>query len=457
MIIKYNNEVIYQRVLGAITNMTRNPNDAVFGFVLISIPIVIDVDDKYEKHIIFTDGRGIKLQGNTKEIITILDQLSTDKVLKHELEHILLNHIYRAKDLIGIHKDIPENYLMTLINIAQDYIINKDIGLSEYTGFNGERIRLIGDEYMKVLFGFKPEDLEKKSFEEIVEMMIKVKGKEINDLKQLIEDIKKLVKEGYFSYNDMNNHTKNENEKDFDDFIKKNTEKFGNDFKKYLTNILKEAITNYGTGNSGVWKKIDNIYGKPVLNWKTILYNEIKSYKSREISENGINEVNRRYYVLSKFNKNIPIIFQKHKRIFKDGLIAIDTSGSIDDKKYISEINEVINLIKSEVGEWKILLFDDGIEKDKDGKPIIFTTAGKSIKTIYDILSKRTYGGTNIKEVLDYANSNKVKFLILISDMVFSYNLPEYKNFRKIFISTKSKIDTSEDVGKIADVVAYMG
>jgi len=458
MIIKSNDETIYQRVLGAITNMNRNTSDAVFAMTLISIPIVIDAkNDGVEKQaLIFTDGRGIKITGSTKEIISTLNKFSTEKILKHELEHILLNHIYRAKDLINFHKDIPEEYLMELINTAQDYIINKDIGLFSYHE-DRERMEVVGDAYMERAFGFKPEDLEKKSFEEIVEMMIKKSGKSIDEMKKMMSKLKDLIKEGFFSYDNITKHMKGGNEKDFDDFVKKNTKKFGGDFKKYLTDIIKEAITTYGTGQSGIWRQLEDIYGSPVLNWRTILYSELKSYKTHEIDENGINVVNRRYYVLSQINKNIPIMFQKNKKTFEDGLIAIDTSGSIDDKQYLSEIGEVINLIKEEGGIWKILLFDDGIAKGENGEPIIFSTAGKSIKNIYEILSKRTYGGTSIKEVLDYANSNRIKFLVLISDMEFNYTLPKYNTFRKIFISTQSRSNTPKEVENIADVVAYMG
>ena len=455
MIIKSNDETIYQRVLGAVTDMSRNPSDVVFAMTLISIPIVIDVknDDDETQALIFTDGRGIKITGNNKAVISIFNKLSTKNVLKHELEHILLNHIHRAKDLINFHKNIPEEFLMELINIAQDYIINKDIGITGYGG----KIEVIDDDYMEKAFGFKPEDLERKSFEEIVEMMIQKSGKTIEEIKQLTNKLKELIKEGFFSYDNIVKHMKEGNEKDFDDFVKKNTQKFDGDFKKYLTNVIKEAITNYGTGQSTIWRQLEEMYVKPVINWKAILYNEVKSYKTHEIEEKGANVVNRRYYVLSKINKNIPILFQKEKRTFEDGLIAIDTSGSIDDKEYLSEVSEVINLIKEEGGVWKIVLFDDGIAKDENGKPLIFSTAGKSIKELYEILSKRTYGGTNIKEVFDYANSNRIKFLILISDMIFDYKLPKYENFRKIFISTQSRSKTPKEIENIANVVAYMG
>jgi len=455
MIIKSNDETIYQRVLGAVTDMSRNPSDVVFAMTLISIPIVIDVknNDDETQALIFTDGRGIKITGNSKTIISIFNKLSTKNVLKHELEHILLNHIHRAKDLINFHKNIPEDFLMELINIAQDYIINKDIGITGYGG----KIEVIDDNYMEKAFGFKQEDLERKSFEEIVEMMIQKSGKTIEEIKQLMNKLEELIKEGFFSYNNITKHMKEGNEKDFDDFVKKNTKNFDGDFKKYLTNVIKEAITNYGTGQSNIWRQLEEMYVKPVINWKVILYNEVKSYKTHEIEEKGVNIVNRRYYVLSKINKNIPILFQKEKRTFEDGLIAIDTSGSIDDKEYLSEVSEVINLIKEEGGIWKILLFDDGIVKGENGKPLIFSTAGKSIKELHEILSKRTYGGTDIKEVLDYANSNRIKFLILISDMIFDYELPKYNNFRKIFISTQSRSNTPSDVESIADVVAYMG
>jgi len=458
MIIKSNDDTIYQRVLGAITNMSRNPSDAVFAITLISIPIVIDAkNDKIENQAeIFTDGRGIKITGSSKEIISVLNTFSTEKILKHELEHMLLNHIRRASDLLAFHKDIPKEYLMELINIAQDYIINKDIGLDMSYG-GRDKIGIINDEYMEKAFGFKPEDLEKKSFEEIVEMIIQKKAKTIDEMKKMIEELKELIKEGFFSYNNIVKHMKEGNEKDFDDFVKKNTQKFGGDFKKYLTDVIKEAITSYGTGQSGVWKQLEDIYGKPVLDWKAILYNELKSYKTHEIDEKGINVVNRRYYVLSQINKNIPIMFQKEKRTFEDGLIAIDTSGSIDDKEYLSEIREIINLIKEEGGIWKILLFDDGIVKDKNGNPIVFSTAGKSIRELYETLSKRTYGGTDIKEVLDYANANRIKFLVLISDMEFNYTLPKYNTFRKVFISTQTRSNTPSEVENIADVIAYMG
>ncbi len=457
MIIKSNNETIYSKVLGAIVKMNSNPDDAIFAFTLMGVPIYINIEDKIYGNpqdspdaLIYTDGRGIKITGNIMKINEIFDYYGSTNVLKHELEHILLNHISRLKELMEGIKDYSKSDISDLYNIATDYIINKDLNIESQN--SKSKLSVITDDFMREKFGLLPEDLDKNSAEEILMKMMKKNPPQ--KISEIIKALKKALKRDGFGGASSFSHIKPVSMPEFDDFVAKNSKNFGGDFNKYLADVIKNAISTYGYGQSNVWKKLSGIYGKPLVNWNAVLTDELRQYKSKEIAENGIKVVNRRYYQLSTY-VDVPILFNNIKRTFKDGIIAIDTSGSIDDDTYIKEISQVIRLVKDEGLDWKIVLFDDGIVKDENEKPIVYQTKNFSINELTDKLLNRTYGGTSIKEVLEFSEKEKAKFLILISDMEFNYNLPEFKTFKKIFISTKSSDSTGEGVKKICDTLTF--
>jgi predicted metal-dependent peptidase len=454
MIIKSNNETIYSKILGAIIQMNSNPDDAIFAYTLMAVPIIIDVNNKISNtghreptdSLIYTDGRGIKIVGNIFEINAILSSYGVVNVLKHEIEHILLQHIARIKDFTSAFKDYKKEDIVEIFNIASDYIINKDLGIKDNKTFN-----FVTDSYME-RFNLKPQDLEKKSAEEIALAIIK--NNPPIKLSELIKEIKKMLNGDGFGGKSAFTHVVPYEMHDFDDFITKNAKRFDGNFDKYLADIIKTAVTTYGYGQSNVWKKLDGIYGKHIVDWEAVLTENLRQYKTNSIDENGIKIVNRRYYQISTY-LNTPLLFNKVKRSFKDGVIAIDTSGSIDDEKYKKEISSVIDLVKKEGIDWEIILFDDGIVKDENGENIILHTKNFTFNDLVEKLLNRTYGGTNIKEVLDFCEKEKAKFLILISDMRFNYDLKEYNGFKKIFISTEPPSSTDENVKKICDVLAF--
>lgn len=457
MIIKSNNETLRDKVLGAMIKMSSTPDDAIFSFTLMGVPIGINVDNTIDNSVqpkdmdalIYTDGRGIMITGNAMKVNEIFDRHGASFVLKHELEHILLNHISREKEILDAFKDYVKSDIVDIFNIASDYIINKDL-LSNAS--NQEPFEFVDEKFMQKAFNLSKEDLDKKSAEEIV--MLIMKNKPPPTISEIVKAIKKAIGGDGFSGKSSFSHVRPVEISGFDDFVAKNSKNFGGDFDKYLTDVIKNAITAYGTGQSSIWKKLDEFYGKPLVNWNAILTDELRQYKSKETAEHGVKVVNRRYYQLSSY-VDIPILFNNMKRTFKDGVIAIDTSGSINDETYIKEISQAINLVKSEGLDWKVILFDDGIVRDEDGKMLIYHTKNISIADLTDKLLNRTYGGTDIKEVLDYCDTERAKFLILMSDMVFSYKLPKYDKFKKIFISTGTRDETNENVKELCDTLAF--
>lgn len=458
MIIKSNNETIYNKILGAVIKMSSVPDDAIFAFTLMGVPIYINVDDKLNNNfqtdntdsLIYTDGRGIMISGNIIKVNNVFDSYGTTNILKHELEHILLNHISRSKEIISVFNDYMKSDIMVIFNIASDYIINKDLKIT--TVSNSKELEFINEKVMRDKFGLSSKELDKKSVEEIVMMMIR--NNPPTKISEIVKTIKHALNGDGFGGASSFSHMSPKDMSEFDDFVAKNSKNFGGDFNRYLADVIKNAITTYGYGQSNIWRKLEGIYGKPLVDWNAVLTDELRQYKSREIAERGVKVVNRRYYQLSSYI-DTPILFTNIKRTFKDGVIAIDTSGSISDETYLKEISQVIRLVKDEGLNWKIVLFDDGIVLDNEKNPIIYHTKNVSIDELTDKLLNRTYGGTNIKEVLDYCNNEKTKFLILISDMEFSYKLPTYDAFKKIFISTRTSDDTNEKVKEICDTLTF--
>lgn len=452
MLVKENDKEIYNIIERAGFSLIRNPSKAVFGYTLMSIPIAIDVIKLNEievkqkpkneikesnNWIVATDGRGIMIRGTLEALKNIFLKFPPEELLIHELCHILLKHRERTNSYIELKNEYPKFLVNKVANIAQDYIIDRDEHLSTD----------LTKRFMLDSFSLTENDLN-GSFEEISNKILK-KFPTSDELKAAYSKTEKLP-DNFSDFEAMGNHIINNNFQEFDEFCQSNSQNFNGNYTKYLEDVEKRALMQYGSGTSGIWKTLEKLFCKPLVNWKFVLSDELKNYKKSEIEDNGYKKINRRYYIFkSQTEKNIPLMFLKYKKTFNNGVIAIDTSGSIDDETYKKEVSETLRLIKHEGMNWTVLLFDDGIRKE-----INFKTPTENV--VKDLLT-RTYGGTSITEVLDYCNKTHRKILILISDMYFNYKLPmkNYKGFRKLFISTVKKEENNDEIRTICDKITW--
>jgi predicted metal-dependent peptidase len=433
MIVASNNKDIGIMITYHITKMLSNPEDKVYSYLLFNIPIKIDVDESKESQI-YTNGIGIVFEGNFKDLKKELTDFGVDNSLKHELMHIIFKHIVRGNEFANSYNEYSPQDIKEIFNTATDYIINTDLGIKNSNFITEDSL---------INLGLLKEDYENKSAEYIAEKIVEKlsKNKDKKDGKSGKQN--GLLGSNFGSgFGNPDNHFEEKDIKEFTDFVKDNMNKGAitdEDIDAFINKIVMQGIMNYGSGKNMFFKQIESSFRKSLVDWKTLLINEIRTAKSNMPNDFGRKYVNRRFYQLEGLTPEIPMNYKKEK--LDKVLVAIDSSGSIDDETYKKEIGQVINLLNFELGNYKVAVFDVGFSNDENGNKMIYENTDFSIGDIVKRISVRGYNGTDIKEVLDYCKDNGIKILVLISDMMFDYSKLEkskYNSFRKIFISTNT-------------------
>ncbi|MGC9090043.1 MAG: hypothetical protein ACP5IV_07880, partial [Caldisericia bacterium] len=127
MIISSNDSEISLQVTSAVSHMMNSRDDKIFSYLIFNIPIKIDVDDNKENKI-YTNGIGIVFEGNKNNLKKEINEFGSQEVLKHEMMHIIFKHIERSENFVKMHNEYPPKYLMDVLNYAEDYIINTELG-----------------------------------------------------------------------------------------------------------------------------------------------------------------------------------------------------------------------------------------------------------------------------------------------------------------------------------------
>ena len=138
----------------------------------------------------------------------------------------------------------------------------------------------------------------------------------------------------------------------------------------------------------------------PKLPWNQILQRYLKQATKEDYS---FRKPNRRYFP----KLILPSLYSQK---VEDLAIAIDTSGSITDEQFhqfISETHSLLRMMKPQ--KLSLIQFDTSI-KSVD-----------TIKNIHDLMQVKFSGrgGTLIAPVLEWANENKPKVLLVFSDGEF--------------------------------------
>ena len=340
-------------------------NDNFYGYFLfqmsrdirfdISSPTAVNF--KGAKYVIYFNPL-IFLQLNRKQMETSI---------KHEILHIISQHILRAKDL-------SSKYSTLAINMAMDIVVNKYLdNLPPYATTL---------EWVNVNYSLNLEPYE--TFEYYVD-----KIQTELDLQQEDED-----GEENDANNDNNIATDYDPEKthdiweDSDDIdektLKEFTEKFVNQSNKgknpsYLSDLIASLKNNNG---ELPW----NLYLKKLMG-------TVESNKKRTITRR-----NRR----QPYRLDLRGELRSHKA---EIVVAIDISGSISDEEFKQAIKEVLNIVKNYNHEITIIECDNEIRR---------IYKAKSIKDIKDRINIR--GGTKFSPVFEYANNKRVNLLVYFTD-----------------------------------------
>ena len=399
-----------------------------YSYFILNMPILIT--DKFPKSgEVWTNGRMIVINTAKKdEVKKILKTVTAKQLLLHEASHTLLNHGIRQISLL------ERGYNIDVINIAEDFIINENLGI-----INPE----LTYEKIQKAFNLKEskETLLKMSFEEIVKIMTKSCPAE-NILFNLVNSGEWAIS-GHIEMG-LSDDT-------VDKVLEDELKKYGfKTFDELINEKIKESLIKYhGKGTGSIWKELELRLFKSSVDWKEVLKDQIFSFKSLQDSDEGSKIYSRRNLLFHQQKVNMPLQYSHKKQVYDGIVIATDTSESINDKDYVSEVSEGLNLLMGEKvsGNW--------ITFDVDIKMEIPFNQRTNINDISSKLKNRVYGGTSFVPVFDYADKKKAKLLIIFSDLEAEY--PSKKNypFKTIFIThsegSESK-NMAKSIGKIITI-----
>lgn len=288
-----------------------------------------------------------------------------ETTIKHEILHIVSQHLMRAKEL-------KNKYSVLAVNMAMDVVVNQYLDyLPSYA---------ITLEYVNNKYNLKLEPY--KTFEYYLEKI------------QLELDLQEHDDEGEEVDSNENIAVKFDIEKTHDlwdesDEIDKNTLR---EFtEKILDNSQKGSIPNY---LEDMIKSLKNSKGEIPWNlYLKKLMGTVECNKKKTITRRNRRQPNR---------LELRGELRGHKA---EIAVAIDISGSISDEEFKQAIKEVLNIVKNYKQEITIIECDKEIRR------------AYKVKSIKDVKQRiTTGGGTEFSPVFEYANTKRLNLLVYFTD-----------------------------------------
>ena len=337
--------------------------DNFYGYFLFQMEKVIRFDMTSATSVSF---KGAKYVIYFNPIIFLeLNMKQMETTIKHEILHIVSQHLIRAKEF-------KDKYSTLAINMAMDVIVNQYLNyLPPYA---------ITLEYVNVKYDLKLEPY--KTFEYYLEkIQIELNLQEEDYEGEEIDSNENLAVE----FDIEKTHDSWDESDEIDEkTLKEFTEKMANNSQKGSIPIYLEGMIKSLKNSKGdiPW----NLYLKKLMG--TIEANKKKTITRR----------NRRQPSRLDLRGEL----RGHKA---EIAVAIDISGSISDEEFKQAIKEVLSIVKNHNQEITI------IECDKEIK------RAYKVKSIKDIKERVATGGaTEFSPVFQYANSKNINLLIYFTD-----------------------------------------
>lgn len=337
--------------------------DNFYGYFLFQMEKVIRFDMTSATSVSF---KGAKYVIYFNPIIFLeLNIKQMETTIKHEILHIVSQHLVRGKDL-------KDKYTTLAINMAMDVVVNQYLNyLPPYA---------ITLEYINAKYNLKLEPY--KTFEYYLEkIQTELDLQEEDDEGEEIDSNENLAVE----FDIEKTHDSWDESDEIDEkTLKEFTEKIAD-------NSQKGSIPNY---LEGMIKSLKSSKGE--LPWNLYLkklMGTVEANKKKTITRRNRRQPNR---------LDLRGELRGHKA---EIAVAIDISGSISDEEFKQAIKEVLSIVKNYNQEITI------IECDKEIKR---TYKVKSVKDVKDRIA--TGGGTEFSPVFQYANNKKLNLLVYFTD-----------------------------------------
>ena len=337
--------------------------DNFYGYFLFQMEKVIRFDMTSATSVSF---KGAKYVIYFNPIIFLeLNMKQMETTIKHEILHIVSQHLIRAKEF-------KDKYSTLAINMAMDVVVNQYLNyLPPYA---------ITLEYINVKYDLKLEPY--KAFEYYLEkIQTELDLQEEDDEGEEIDSNENLAVE----FDVEKTHDSWDESDEIDEkTLKELTKKITDNSQKgsipiYLEGMIKSLKSSKG---EIPW----NLYLKKLMG-------TVESNKKKTITRRNRRQPNR---------LDLRGELRGHKA---EIAVAIDISGSISNEEFKQAIKEVLNIVKNYNQEITIIECDKEIRR---------TYKVKSVKDIKE--RSATGGGTEFSPVFQYANSKKLNLLIFFTD-----------------------------------------
>lgn len=357
----------YNREFFALVNKVNlslmEDKDNFYGYFLFQMEKVIRFDMTSATSVSF---KGAKYVIYFNPIIFLeLNIKQMETTIKHEILHIVSQHLIRGKDL-------KNKYTTLAINMAMDVVVNQYLNyLPPYA---------ITLEYINMKYNLKLDPY--KTFEYYLEkIQTELDFQEEDDEGEEIDSNENVAVE--FDI-EKTHDSWNESDEIDEKTLKEFTEKIADNSQKgsipsYLEGMIKSLKSNKG---ELPW----NLYLKKLMG-------TVEANKKKTITRRNRRQPNR---------LDLRGELRGHRA---EIAVAIDISGSISDEEFKQAIKEVLSIVKNYNQEITIIECDKEIRR---------TYKVKSVKDVKDRMA--TGGGTEFSPVLQYANNKNINLLVYFTD-----------------------------------------
>ncbi|SFJ50109.1 Predicted metal-dependent peptidase [Terrisporobacter glycolicus] len=357
----------YNREFFALVNKVNlslmEDKDNFYGYFLFQMEKIIRFDMTSATSVSF---KGAKYVIYFNPIIFLeLNIKQMETTIKHEILHIVSQHLIRGKDL-------KNKYNTLAINMAMDVVVNQYLNyLPPYA---------ITLEYINMKYNLKLDPY--KTFEYYLEkIQTELDLQEEDDEGEEIDSNENVAVE--FDI-EKTHDSWNESDEIDEKTLKEFTEKIADNSQKgsipsYLEGMIKSLKSNKG---ELPW----NLYLKKLMG-------TVEANKKKTITRRNRRQPNR---------LDLRGELRGHRA---EIAVAIDISGSISDEEFKQAIKEVLSIVKNYNQEITIIECDKEIRR---------TYKVKSVKDVKDRMA--TGGGTEFSPVFQYANNKNINLLVYFTD-----------------------------------------
>lgn len=357
----------YNREFFALVNKVNlslmEDKDNFYGYFLFQMEKIIRFDMTSATSVSF---KGAKYVIYFNPIIFLeLNIKQMETAIKHEILHIVSQHLIRGKDL-------KNKYTTLAINMAMDVVVNQYLNyLPPYA---------ITLEYINMKYNLKLDPY--KTFEYYLEkIQMELDLQEEDDEGEEIDSNENVAVE--FDI-EKTHDSWNESDEIDEKTLKEFTEKIADNSQKgsipsYLEGMIKSLKSNKG---ELPW----NLYLKKLMG-------TVEANKKKTITRRNRRQPNR---------LDLRGELRGHRA---EIAVAIDISGSISDEEFKQAIKEVLSIVKNYNQEITIIECDKEIRR---------TYKVKSVKDVKDRMA--TGGGTEFSPVFQYANNKNINLLVYFTD-----------------------------------------